>query len=598
VNVPAPVPLPGFFRIGHGHGHGHVHGGHAGSVRNALVTLILVYSGAALAQSCPSAPAAVDQRAFVCAAQAEPAATTLNDVLARLPMRFRKNFTLKHGARRPGERGHVQDAVEDSPSARPAFPRVIMWDETTGFSISYDGSTPAPDAPPRAQRGAHRLGMLSVDKKTGAFSLSAIELPGSLVPGQPAHPDDQCVLCHGPDSRPIWPMYPDWPGFVGGDNDELSRDTPTQREEMGWLQGVRKAAATPGDRLAALFAPELEAWLAGEFGALDPDALRAYLLTAPRPSAGLKAAATGDDATLRRWLGLELHERFPYRANHELQLAEASRAMFHRPNSRVGILYNRLQARRLLYLIRKSPVYRAFPELVTLTVMDCGWPGDAEPRARAYTAFGEAAKAELAAREMPPPAPDAERILYPVLLASLGLSVRDVDLRLAHRSHEFDRFDRAYAAPTTARTVMDLGYLDYPSPSVDSGAVRFWSSYFDGSASLDELLAAGMLADLAAKDRGLAALYKTMSLAEKYQETKARLVMDGPFFASMDRLGRWFPLPFPDNLLNVHHRDPFAKAKPGRATRHQFPAQYHAVCERLRLRLAGAPVPTSPSGGK
>jgi hypothetical protein len=107
-----------------------------------------------------------------------------------------------------------------------------------------------------------------------------------------------------------------------------------------------------------------------------------------------------------------------------------------------------------------------------------------------------------------------------------------------------------------------------------------------------------MLQDLAKRDPGLSALYRPMSLGEKYAEQTARLAMDRPFFGSMDKLGRWIPLPYPDHLLNLHHRDPFARAKPGRNAKHQFPAQYRAVCERLRSRLAGAAGAPAPPGGR
>jgi len=508
---------------------------------------------------CPTAiTGPIDRRDFLCAAQlATPMAPIdLGAILARLPSRFSTNVTLKHGARRVGERGHVQDEIADSPTASAAAPRIVMWDQTTGFSITYDGVT------------SHRLGMLSVDPTTNAFSLS------SLGPQLPTERADDCRDCHGPDSRPIWPMYPDWPGFVGSDNDEVTRDTTVQRDERRWLLEAREAASAPGDRLAALFAPAVDAYLGGLFAATDRDAIRAYLKARVSPSAALAAASTGDDTTLRRWLGLELHATYPYRANHELALAEASRALFHRPNSRAGMLYNRLAARRLMTRIRATAIYAKQPALVALTVMDCGWP--AEPaRATAYAAFAATAKTELAAAEMPPP--DGDRILVPVLLASLGLRVRDVDIRLAHRSTTYDRFDRAYKIPTIARTVMDIGYIAYPSPRATvHGASLFWTSYFDGSASLDELLALAMLEDLGANDPTLAALVHPRSLTDKYGDVTARLALDRELFADMDRLGRWIPLPYPEHLGAVHHREVFTK---------QYGERHRAICERLRTVL-------------
>ncbi len=610
------------------------------------------------AEPCPATPATtVDLAAFMCAANAVPASSgfDFSGLVARLPPRFRKNVTLKHGARRPGERGHVQEPADDSPSASPHAPRVVMWDETTGFSITYDGTPPAAEAPPRVKRGAQRLGMLSVDPATAAFSLSV------LGPNQPTVPEDDCRTCHGPDSRPIWPMYPDWPGFFGSDNDEVTADTAAQRDELAWLRAVREetaakagagvASGTTRGRLDALFAPEIDGYLGDLFTALDRAAIRAYLATQvkpakpkpakPAPAANptppakplptakpvpatptgdarptapptpapatatavakptasttptLANAATGDDSVLRAWLGLELHATYPYRSNTEFALAEASRALFHRPNSRAGILYNRLQARRLMTRIRATAVYKAQPALVSLTVMDCGWPdapmraGGPSARVAAYESFATTAKTELAAREMPAPKPTDERILYPVLLASLGLAVRDVDIRLSHHSAEYARFDRGYAIPSIAKTVMDIGYIAYANPKATiNGARLFWTSYFDGSASLDELLALAMLDDLAAKDPALAALYRPMSLTEKYGEVTARYAIDKPFFDDMDRLGRWLPLPYPDHLGAVHHRDSFARVRTGpEPEKFAFAVQYRAVCDHLRQTL-------------
>jgi len=542
------------------------------------------------AEPCPATQATtVDLAAFRCAAIAVTASSgfDFSGLIARLPPRFRKNVTLKHGARRPGERGHVQEAVEHSPSASPHALRVVMWDETTGFSITYDGTPPTADAPPRVKRGAQRLGMLSVDPTTAAFSLSVL---GS---NQPTVPEDECRTCHGPDSRPIWPMYPDWPGFIGSDNDEVTANTTAQREELAWLRATRDEAAVPGARLGALFAPAMDAYVAALFTALDRPAIRAHLAAQKKPTLALAAAATDDDAVLRTWLGLELHATYPYRANTEVALAEASRALFHRPNSRAGIVYNRLQARRLMTRIRATAIYAAQPALVALTVMDCGWPdaplraGGASARVAAFDAFATTAKAELAARAMPAPTPTDERILYPVLLASLGLAVRDVDIRHSHHSAEYARFDRAYAIPSIAKTVMDIGYIAYPNPKATiNGAKLFWTSYFDGSASLDELLALAMLDDLAAKDPTLAALYRPMSLTEKYGDITARYAIDRPFFDDMDRLGRWLPLPYPDHLGAVHHRDSFTRVRTGPdAAKFAFPVQYRAVCEHLRQTL-------------
>ena len=61
----------------------------------------------------------------------------LDELAAKLPQELRLNFVLKHGVKRQGERGHLVE-TKVSQSSDPDLPRVILWNERTGFSRNGD----------------------------------------------------------------------------------------------------------------------------------------------------------------------------------------------------------------------------------------------------------------------------------------------------------------------------------------------------------------------------------------------------------------------------------------------------------------------------
>ncbi len=589
---------------------------------------------------------------FLCGAAQAPSSEgplRVGDILRTLPTGFRTNFTLKHGTRERGLRGHPQELMADvvsdalaqrSQSADLDFPRVFMWDQATGFTISYNGGLTATDGATRSQTGADRMDLMGWDATARTFELWGLDLPvaqrgaegaWTIAPYQPRETDDNCTHCHGPRSRPIWPMYPDWPGLYGSDNDELSGDTGHQRTEREFLAYFRACVATepkPGGTAAGtvdcdrmrqaaaghtgvaglvdadvldtrrrydtLFAADLEQALTARFDDIDGDQLRAYLeglddrfsartVAKIRTPVGL-AAVQGTAAQRQAWLGLTQHETWPYRPNRAEQSTEPSRAFFHRPNLRLGVLYNRLTALNVFELLRAHPRYERFDRLLAASLMDCDL-GDT--RGPTIEAFVTEMKPVLAPREMPLGDPSAKgyRIPYPVLLAAFDLRVRDVDIRYSYPNRRFDRFDRGDQTTGTITNPMKLGYLGYRRKDFNAanGASRYWNSYFDGSATTDELLVALLLADIATRSPDLAALYTPQTLAAKYGRFVSRQVLDAEFFAQMDALSGWVPLPYPKRLAPIHHRQSFHHQQQGNRV---FRTQYTAVCTALRDQLA------------
>lgn len=587
---------------------------------------------------------------FVCVARtaaSRQGPLRVGDVLRRLPPTFRKGFTLKHGTKQSGLRGHPQEVMADvvsdalakrSQSADLDFPRVIMWDDTTGFTISYNGGLTASEDGSRSQTGADRLDLMGWNAQRKTFELWAVDLPvtergpdeaWALAPYQPTAQDDNCTHCHGPDSRPIWPMYPDWPGFYGSDNDELTTDSPHQQTEREFLayfracvapgateatpgfdcSGPRKAAATRAGsprtedlidqrrRYDTLFADDMAEDYAARLAAIDAAAVRDYILGLDdQYSARLVsrirtpnalAAVQGQPEDLAQWLGLQLHPTWPYRPNHNEHSTEPSRAFFHRPNLRLGVLYNRLTALSVFEKIRQHPTYRDFDTLVAFSLMDCGRPGDTPEGAAALDRFFEANRTRLHSYDATRGDPhNADyRIPYPVLLAALDLRVRDIDIRYSYPNRRFDRFDGEGPVRPKAANVMQLGYLPYRSGrdyNRANDASLYWNSYFDGSATTDELLVALVLADLATRRSEYGSLFEPQTLTKKYARFVSRHVLDAPFFERMDGFSGWVPLPFPKRLEAVHHRQSFMRKRDGV---HAFFDQYRAVCTQLRRDL-------------
>ena len=93
---------------------------------------------------------------------------------------------------------------------------------------------------------------------------------------------------------------------------------------------------------------------------------------------------------------------------------------------------------------------------------------------------------------------------------------------------------------------MEVGYIG-----------RYFNAYFDGSATIDELLSAAIYKDFAQTDSRFTNLVKPWGLVAKYGHLSARFNYDAEFFRTMDVLGEWIEMPYPKQLSAVHHRETF-----------------------------------------
>ncbi len=455
---------------------------------------------------------------------ARPDLKRLDQLPAALPKDFVLNFTLKHGKLREGERGHLVER-DVSQSADPLAPRVIMWDERTGFTVSYNGGT-------QGQTEGQRLDVFELDAATKTFKLSGLEFNGRTAPvyktdAEIPEAGRKCARCHGPSLRPIFSMYPDWPSFYGSDNDELTDGTKEvqvlERRDFKAFRTDVEARRLP--RYLPLF---------------DRDNVRAQLR------------------------GTELYETFPYRENIATGIREVSRSFAFRPSLRLGILQNRMMAEVAAARIAEHDNADRFRPLFLHGLLECRWSD-----AGALDATGWKAAVASAIGRAPRTVAGGRTLHYRDLLALFGLEVRDIDIRYSYNHAGYQNDD-------ATTKIMEVGYIDG----------EYWNSYFDGSATIDELLAMQLTKALSARavpglDRHLTS---PDGLVVKYQRLTERFAFDKNFFEEMDRRSLWVPIPYPRaRIHDQHHREGYPE---------RFQTQHGALCGALEAHLRS----TAPGG--
>ena len=265
----------------------------------AIISILSILSAKSANAILDTKTAPMDRERLISILQTNPEITTLDQLPAKLPDTFLLNFILKHGTIKRvdetdllGERGHLIEK-KVSQSSDPLAPRAIIWDERTGFSVSYNGGT-------EGQTAGQRLDILNFNLEKKTFLLEQIDFP--IAPGAPKIHTTDCASCHGRHHRPIFSMYPDWPAFYGSDNDELTGSSSVQKREREDYQKFRTTVADHHPRYLPLYS----------------------------------------DARVRKYLGVGMYPSFPYRPNVSGDLNNVSRSFQFRPELRMGILYNRL----------------------------------------------------------------------------------------------------------------------------------------------------------------------------------------------------------------------------------------------------------------
>lgn len=383
------------------------------------------------------------------------------------------------------------------------------------------------------QTEPNRLDVLEFNDTTKKFEFSALQFDNTHAPVWQTEADmpeasRKCSHCHGAETRPIFAMYPDWPSFYGSDNDELT------------------------DTSKAVEARE----------STDYKQFRSDVSTKHLPRYAPLYDAANVKAHLR---GIDIYPSYPYRQDTNEQIEAVSRAFAFRPALRFGILMNRQMAASAAERIESHPNFDRFGALFLHELLQCRSSATAP-------AWSETVKNAIG--RAPKTAAGGKTFNYRDMLALFGMEVRDLDIRYSYNH-------AGYANEDASNKVMEVGYIDG----------SYWNSYFDGSATIDELLAMKLYEHLTA-DPDFADLKGLVpnpdGLVVKYERRAERFKFDKNFFTEMDAKGRWIPIPYPEAKLNdVHHRE-------GYPTR--FQTQHAALCGKLEGHLKTTSTAPSSSG--
>lgn len=557
---------------------------------------------------------------------------SMNEAIDLIPNYIKRNVTFKRGnniEKRTvgvlGPHGH-KVSNNNSQSATPDQPRAFVWDESSGFTASWNSGNPQHSA-------SDRMDLYGFDFSNKTHQLKAY-FPGT---GQivDEHFKDQnsntCLTCHGPNARPIFPMYPDWPQFYGEFNDELS----------GYPRG--SLALRSDLRVMANEVQPIERELFFDF-------IRGEGRSNARYSKVLDQKPVFQNS----------NSFYPYRPDTTTSpFSSVSRAFANRPNLRLGVLYNRLTALQTFEKIKKSPIFKKYPDIIFYSLMDCNWDfvdGQGQTgrdqilspfledvqkisslkninlRGVKYNSndltdrqkqdyFAETENGQTVYYKSPAyNSRNYRQIPYEDLLQILNLDLRDLDIRFKYDSKlKVNKGYNVYDPKAFHFTdsVMDIGYVEPTyvlNPICDNNnksclfsydntymqGMKYFNSYFDGSATTNELLVAQMLlyftdrSENFQNDPDLIEIRNHFrsrvsnpdvyfeTLMKKYSHFTARLNLDREFFGRMDSIGPWIQLPYPPDLINVHNRESFWET--GRNGRTQAIRHRHAQWTSLQNR--------------
>lgn len=590
---------------------------------------------------------------------------SLDSLVQILPPSFKESFILKHGNNLNGLRGHAFEPPSTtsaiSQSADAMAPRIISFNDATGFSFSFNGGVDEDRLMrmieidndhhfkalhekelltnhffglTKVQSVPHRLDVLNFDYSNKKFDLLMVDF---LSSNRTLRKDASCISCHGPSERPIFSMYPDWPLFYGSDNDELvgsreysaKQNAYQEKEFTNYKQFLKNMNLFPEFYLR--FSPfynqkEIESLF------------RPIIATLSENNENLTA-------DISQWVS------YPFRPKNTIKpWASASRAFAFRPGLRFGIVQNRNMAIKVAEDIIKSrlttrnnssstpTVFSQFGLYFMYQLLQCepknvindhqgqikslGSPvqigkvsfnsevnnrwsnriqlrltevkiGEREKR-DSFLNKADAAVSQLSnSANNPPFAEELANIYvkpvytqkgnlnYKQLWALFQLMVRDIDIRFswAHKGYSthLDKVTGLYTATgklkknaqdrlsVDEQNLMDVGYIG-----------NYFNSYFDGSATIDELVAAKLYAYFK-EHKIIQSNVKLEGLISKYaKKFPDRFKLDGKFFKNMDQLGQWIPIPIPSSdissLFDEHHRETY---------KNEFAFQHNELCREV-----------------
>lgn len=243
---------------------------------------------------------------------------------------------------------------------------------------------------------------------------------------------------------------------------------------------------------------------------------------------------------------LPIWETYPYRQDSSTKAKDVSRSFAFRPGLRLGILYNRLNAQFIFKRMKSNKDYERLAGIVLHSLLQCNLDSS-------QVSFKENVLKHFSS-EVRWKRKDHLQLDYRQLFTLYGLKLNDVDIRYSYNHPGYTNQD-------ATKNIMAPGYIG-----------KYFNSYFDGTATIDELLITMLIKDLQVDHPGYFEEIKFYSLAEKYKHLEDRFKFDESIFRNFDRLGTWFPIPYPKEVFEQHHRELWGK---------NDATQYRNACRRV-----------------
>ncbi len=175
--------------------------------------------------------------------------------------------------------------------------------------------------------------------------------------------------------------------------------------------------------------------------------------------------------------GTRLYASYPYRPDIDTNIEATSRAFAFRPSLRLGIVMNRLVAQSTAKKVTEHRNFEKFGPLFLHDLLECRWTGLETSAWPAAVKAANGAEPRLVSND--------PTLHYRDLLQIFESKVQDVDIRYSYNHAGYE---------DASTKVIEVGYI----PG-ESGA--YWNSYFDGIATIDELVAMQVWKRLSAAPR-------------------------------------------------------------------------------------------------
>ena len=211
---------------------------------------------------------------------------------------------------------------------------VLLHDSASAQSASLTSSNRAPRAIVWDTQGRFFAGFNGAPENPGFDQLETLQYDEAASPPRFRYggydfdrgtslAEKSCLGCHGARARPIWDEYPRWPGAYGSREDLFAAD------EAAPYQDFRAGVGA-----TALYAPLFRG---------------------------------------------ELWDHYPYKYDPDTRVMSEPHTFKYRPNTRMAVLLNRLNARRVLAILKANPAYTEDRTRLAALFLGClnadlGWP--------------------------------------------------------------------------------------------------------------------------------------------------------------------------------------------------------------------------------